>query len=116
MEPCEAAIPATSRPVPFLKLFCSFAWTELLCCVFPIGIFAVLALTKAVQILGLPRYDLILLCCIALQWAMVKSKLETLDELKVICVFHVIGLAMELYKTHLGAWSYPESAYTKLGT
>ena len=116
MEPCEAVVPATSNARQFLKLFGVFAWTELLCCLFPIGIFATLAFTRAVHVPGVPRYDLILICCIAIQWAMVKSKLETLDELKVICVFHLIGLAMELYKTHLGSWSYPETAYTKLGT
>jgi uncharacterized membrane protein YoaT (DUF817 family) len=30
-------------------------------------------------------------------------------------VFHLIGLAMEAYKTSIGSWSYPESAYTKVG-
>jgi len=40
--------------------------------------------------------------------------LETRDEIKVICLFHLIGLALELYKVHMGSWSYPEPAYTKL--
>jgi uncharacterized membrane protein YoaT (DUF817 family) len=101
---------------PPFRLLGSFAWNQLLSCVFPIGVFASLALSKLIQVPGLPRYDLILLLCITIQIAMVRFTLETLDELKVICVFHVIGLAMELYKTQIGSWAYPESAYSKLGT
>lgn len=45
---------------------------------------------------------------------MVRSGLETRDEMKVIAVFHLIGLALELFKVHMGSWSYPEEGYTKL--
>jgi uncharacterized membrane protein YoaT (DUF817 family) len=45
---------------------------------------------------------------------MVISGLETFDELKVICLFHVIGLMLEIYKVKMGSWSYPEPAFTKL--
>lgn len=45
---------------------------------------------------------------------MYRSRLETLDEIKVICVFHIIGLALELYKAQMGSWSYPEQVYSKL--
>lgn len=44
---------------------------------------------------------------------MLASTLETWDEFKVICVFHVIGLALELYKVYMGSWAYPEEAYSK---
>jgi uncharacterized membrane protein YoaT (DUF817 family) len=43
-----------------------------------------------------------------------RAKLETGAELLVICVFHLLGLGMELYKVALGSWSYPEVAITKL--
>src|SRR5690606_41825583 len=33
----------------------------------------------------------------------------------VICLFHVIGLGLELYKVHMGSWSYPEEAYSRVG-
>ena len=44
------------------------------------------------------------------------EKLETTDELKAICIFHVVGFVMELFKTSsaIGSWSYPDEAYTKL--
>lgn len=109
----EATINAPASP---LRLLGVFAWNQLLSCIFPVGVFGSLAVSKLIHVPGLPRYDLVLLCCLAIQWAMLRFKLETRDELKVICVFHLIGLAMELYKTRIGSWAYPESAYTKLGT
>lgn len=84
--------------------------------VFPLAIFCFLAFSRRFDLLGLPRYDLLLILCLAMQVVMVRAKLETRDELKVICVFHVLGLALELYKTQHGSWAYPEAAYTKLGT
>ena len=45
---------------------------------------------------------------------MLATRLETWDEFKVICLFHVIGLALELYKVHMGSWAYPEDAYSKV--
>src|SRR3546814_17809987 len=47
---------------------------------------------------------------------MVWSKLETLDELKAISLFHVVGFALEVYKTSpgIGSWSYPDFAYSKV--
>ncbi len=83
-------------------------------CLFPVFIFLSLGLSKLIIIPGLPRYDLLLLLCLGMQVFMVKSGLETRDELKVITVFHLIGLLLELFKTHMGSWSYPEDAYSKL--
>ena len=91
-----------------------FAWQQVLSCVFAIGIFSGLILTRYVH-LGIPRYDLMLILCIVLQIIMVKSKLESLDELKVICVFHLVGLCLEIYKVHIGSWAYPDVGYAKLG-
>lgn len=45
---------------------------------------------------------------------MVKTKLETLDELKVISVFHLIGLLMEIFKVNMGSWTYPEEGFFKI--
>ena len=99
----------------FSRFLIEFARIQALCCLFPFAIIIVLALSRKFATPGLPRYDLILLCCIGIQLWMVASRLETLDELKVICVFHVLGLALELYKTRMGSWAYPEAAWTKFG-
>nr|WP_220041030.1 DUF817 domain-containing protein [Niallia circulans] len=97
-----------------LKQLVYFGWEQALSCVFPVVIFASLVFTKIIDLPLLPRYDWLLLICLLMQWGMVRSGLETKDELKVITVFHLIGLALELFKVHMGSWSYPEEAYTKI--
>lgn len=97
----------------FIQLF-HFGYHQAMSCIFPVAIFGTLALTSIIEIPFLHRYDAILLILLGVQYVMYRSGLETLDEIKVICVFHVIGLALELYKVWMGSWSYPEEAYTKL--
>jgi uncharacterized membrane protein YoaT (DUF817 family) len=84
-------------------------------CVFPFTLIGVLALSHAVPPGVIPRYDFILFACIAMQLAMLRLGLETLDELKVVGIFHVIGLALELHKTHVGSWAYPEASSLRVG-
>lgn len=95
------------------ELFC-FTYKEALACVFPAYILLLLALFKILP-LPIPRYDAIFIACIVMQAVLLLTKLETFDEFKVICVFHVLGLALELFKTHMGSWSYPEAAFFKVG-
>ncbi len=76
---------------------------------------AVFAVPRA-GLFGLARYDLLLVIALAIQAAMVLTKLETLDELKAITLFHLIGFAREVFKTSssIQSWSYPDFGYTKL--
>lgn len=76
---------------------------------------AVFAVPRA-GLFGLARYDLLLVIALAIQAAMVLTKLETLDELKAITLFHLIGFALEVFKTSssIQSWSYPDLGYTKL--
>lgn len=97
-----------------MKTLFHFAYLQALSCIFPVVIFATLALSKLVSIPFLPRYDFILLICIIAQVLMLAFKLETFDELKVICLFHIVGLVLELFKVHMGSWIYPEDGYSKL--
>lgn len=98
-----------------LQQLMRFGWQQALSCVFPVVIFASLALTQFIPLPWLPRYDWLFIICLAMQVWMLRSGLETRDELKVITVFHLIGLALELFKVHMGSWSYPEEAWTKVG-
>lgn len=99
----------------FFKQLFTFGWQQGVSCTFAGVIFLTLALTQHFDLNFIPRYDLILLICVLTQALMVYFKFESIDELKVICVFHVIGLCLELYKIHMGSWAYPEDAYTKIG-
>lgn len=90
-----------------------FGYHQAMSYIFPVAIFATLALSSVVNIPLLHRYDAILLILLAVQLLMYRSGLETWDEIKVICVFHLIGLVLELYKVRMGSWSYPEPGFTK---
>lgn len=59
----------------------------------------------------LHRYDFIFLAAITFQVGLLITKLETLTEMLVIMVFHVVATIMELFKTSdaIGAWQYPEA-------
>ncbi|MBO9128605.1 DUF817 domain-containing protein [Bacillus sp. 165] len=97
----------------FIRQLWRFAYQQALSCLFPVFIFGTLALSKVISIPYLPRYDFILLACILLQFLLLLTGYETKQELKVICLFHIIGLGLEIFKVHAGSWSYPEEAYAK---
>lgn len=63
----------------------------------------------------LARYDFLFLAALLIQIAMLTFRLETLEEAKVILVFHVVGTAMEVFKTAVGSWSYPELSIFRIG-
>ncbi|SER62455.1 Uncharacterized membrane protein YoaT, DUF817 family [Gracilibacillus ureilyticus] len=95
-----------------MKQLWTFGIEQAKSCLFAVVIFSTLAITQMIELSN--RYDWILLICIITQIIMLVTHLETWDELKVICVFHIIGLALEIYKVHMGSWSYPEEAFTKV--
>jgi uncharacterized membrane protein YoaT (DUF817 family) len=100
----------------FLLEFWYFGVKEARACLFVFLFFSAIFLMPRNGILGLPRYDALLLVAVAIQAWMLWAKLETLDELKAICVFHVVGFALEVFKTsgQIQSWSYQDFGYTKL--
>jgi uncharacterized membrane protein YoaT (DUF817 family) len=95
-----------------LRHLVEFGIQQSLSCLFPAFVFTMLALSHAFGWL-LPRYDFMLIACLLAQIAMLLSKIESRDEVLVICVFHLLGLMMELFKVHFASWSYPEAATFK---
>ncbi|MFL5580979.1 MAG: DUF817 domain-containing protein [Gemmatimonadaceae bacterium] len=93
-----------------------FGLKSLRACLFA-GLFftAVFAVPRG-GVLGLPRYDVLLLVALLIQACMLRAGLESWDELKAITLFHAIGFALEAFKTSEGirAWSYQDFAYTKV--
>ena len=61
------------------------------------------------------RYDFLFLSAVAIQVLMLLCRLETLREAKVILIFHIVGTAMEIFKTHMGSWIYPEENLFRIG-
>lgn len=52
---------------------------------------------------------------VALQVVLLLTRLETLDEAKVILIYHVVGTVMEIFKTAVGSWIYPEASIFRIG-
>jgi uncharacterized membrane protein YoaT (DUF817 family) len=64
---------------------------------------------------ALARYDFLVVAAVAIQAAMLALRLETWEEAKVIFLFHAVGTAMEVFKTAVGSWIYPEPSLLRLG-
>lgn len=110
------------RPLSDLRLLplrlVQFAWMEIQCCLFPAAVFLGLAVSSFVWArfdMPIARYDALLIYVVIVQIAFVAFKLETWRELGVICVFHVLGLALEIFKVSQGSWAYLDAGVVRLG-
>ena len=85
-------------------------------CLFAGLFFGAVFLVPRGGLLGVPRYDLLLVIAVAIQGWMLWAGLESRDEVKAITLFHLIGFCLEVFKTSpaIGSWSYPDFGYTKL--
>ncbi|MET3133031.1 uncharacterized membrane protein YoaT (DUF817 family) [Oxalobacteraceae bacterium GrIS 1.11] len=112
----ESSRPGLSGLRRFITEFVYFGVKEARACLFVILFFGAVFLLPRAGVLGLPRYDALLLVAIAIQLWMVWSGLESWDEAKAVSLFHLVGFALEVFKTSSGiqSWSYPDFAYTKL--
>jgi len=93
-----------------------FGMKEARACLFVVLFFGAVFMVPRAGIAGIPRYDVLLIVALAIQAWMVWAKIETTDELKAITLFHLIGFALEVFKTSNGirSWSYADFAYTKV--
>lgn len=100
----------------FIVEFLYFGIKEARACLF-VGLFFIsLFIIPRTGLLGIPRYDVLLIIALGIQFFMIWSKLETIDEAKAITLFHVVGFALEVFKTSgsIQSWSYQDFGYTKL--
>jgi uncharacterized membrane protein YoaT (DUF817 family) len=86
-------------------------------CLFGGTMLALLLLTKAVwpAHFWLSRYDFLFLAALTIQILMLVLRMETVREAKIILAFHVVGTVMELFKTSVGSWAYPEHSFFHIG-
>jgi uncharacterized membrane protein YoaT (DUF817 family) len=101
-----------------MKEFIIFGIKQARAAIFAGSFFVLLFLSNHISFFGLPRYDFLFIAAVLIQVVLYFTKLETKDEVKVIFLFHIIGLVLELYKTHpsIGSWSYPEEGFFKIAT
>lgn len=100
----------------FAVEFLYFGVKEARACVFVVLFFAAVFSVPRTGLWGIPRYDALLIIALGIQAWMVWARLETVDELKAITLFHLVGFALEVFKTSSGikSWAYPDFAYTKV--
>jgi uncharacterized membrane protein YoaT (DUF817 family) len=96
--------------------FLWFGIRQLQACVFAGAFFLLLAVSRLLPEMPIARYDLILIGAVLLQFAMIATRLESRQELVVVCLFHLLGLALEIFKTQpsVASWAYPEPGVAKL--
>lgn len=65
---------------------------------------------------GLFRYDYLLLYAVTIQCCLLYFKLESWAEAKVIALFHLMAMVMEIFMTHpqIASWQYPQPALFKI--
>jgi uncharacterized membrane protein YoaT (DUF817 family) len=91
-----------------------FAWVESQCCLFAVLFFLGLALVRLVD-LPLNPADALLIWSLVVTLALWALRWETGREVAVIFGFHLVGLALELFKVHQGSWSYPDTGVASVG-
>ncbi len=63
---------------------------------------------------ALARYDVLVIAAVIVQALLLYFGLETWEEAKVILLYHVVGTIMEIFKTGVGSWIYPEPGLLKI--
>lgn len=109
----EANGPAAHFAYEFVRFGIKQGWA----CLFAGLMLALLVATHLAYPRGaaLARYDFLVIAAIAIQALMLRFGLETWEEARVILVFHVVGTVMEIFKTSVGSWIYPEPSLLRIG-
>lgn len=100
-----------------LTEFLVFGIKQAFACLFGGALLALMIATKLFwpDDIGLARYDFLFLAALGIQLFMLAFKLETIAEAKVILIFHIVGTLMEIFKTSVGSWIYPEPSFVRIG-
>jgi uncharacterized membrane protein YoaT (DUF817 family) len=108
-----AAHPATAFIYEFIRFGVKQAWA----CLFGGIMVALLIGTHVWYPRGapLPRYDFLFLAALTVQVLLLVFRLETFEEAKVIFAYHVVGTVMEVFKTSVGSWIYPDPSLFHIG-
>ena len=112
----EHHVPSSPRNARIWE-FLLFTFKQAWACLFGGLLLALVLLTRLFWPAHAPfaRYDFLFLAALLIQILLLTFRLETLREAKVILLFHVVGTIMELFKTSVGSWSYPEPSLLHLG-
>lgn len=112
----ENHVPTSRRNAILWELFL-FTFKQAWACLFGATLLALVLLTKWLypHHAALARYDFLFLAALTIQILLLILRMETVGEAKVILVFHIVGTLMELFKTSVGSWTYPEANLFRIG-
>ena len=111
------AMAVTPGPRGWFLEFLVFGFKQGWACLFGALMLALLFGTHLFWPAGAPihRYDAITIGAVLIQLGMLAYRLETPKEALVILLFHIVGTVMELFKTAVGSWQYPEPSVLHIG-
>jgi uncharacterized membrane protein YoaT (DUF817 family) len=100
-----------------LRSLISFVKLQFSAAIFGILILSLIMVTSMIWQDGWPiyRYDFLFVAVVVFQAWLLWTGRETWAEARVIFVFHIVGVIMEIFKTSVGAWVYPEPAILRIG-
>ncbi|WP_020181151.1 DUF817 domain-containing protein [Methylopila sp. M107] len=106
-----------ARLHPWLAEFLIFGFKQGWAALFGGVMLALLIGTKLVWRPDWPiaRYDALTIAAVGVQALFLATRLESVREAKVILLFHAVGTGMELFKTQVGSWAYPEPSVLRIG-
>lgn len=107
----------TSGPGAWLTELLVFGAKQAWACIFGAAMLAVIIGTKLwyPDDAALARNDFLTIAAIVIQVVMVIARFETLRELRVIVLFHIVGTGMEIFKTWAGSWEYEGGGVLHIG-
>jgi uncharacterized membrane protein YoaT (DUF817 family) len=96
--------------------FVVFGLKQAWACLFGGAMLGLILLTRIAWPADLPlaRYDFLVVAAVLLQAVMLLTRLETVEEAKIILIFHIAGTLMEIFKTGVGSWLYPEPSLLRI--
>lgn len=109
---------AARRPTTlFFYEFVRFGVKQAWACLFAALMLALIIGTWALypKDAWLARYDFLVVAAVVIQIVMLWARLETWEEARIILLFHIVGTVMEIFKTAMGSWIYPEESMLRIG-
>lgn len=107
--------------ISILKSCFEFSYKAASAALFGILLLIAFALTASMgsqEYFGFFRYDYLLFYALLIQACLLYLKLESWAEAKVIALFHILAMGMEIFLTHpqIASWQYPQPAVFKILT
>ena len=107
--------------ISILKSCFEFSYKAAAAALFGILLLIAFALTASMgsqEYFGFFRYDYLLFYALLIQACLLYLKLESWAEAKVIALFHILAMGMEIFLTHpqIASWQYPQPAVFKILT